>query len=177
MFNIYINYYINIKMSTPTVFFIHGEHTVFDANKSFFDFSNQDNYDIYCTPENPDPYSLGNNYQNIITLQCGHYVNTNMLVLQTFPFYPICCNNSECLNQDNCSNCQTDCIFACDLCSNFVSEINKFKNIINSGVENILDCNFLNQITENNNNDYNRKRKVEQSNLDIHENCVKKFSK
>ncbi len=143
-------------MSLPTVFFIHGETSFFDANKSFFDFTNQDNYDLYCTETNPDPYSLGSNISNIITMQCGHYIHQNMLMINIFPSFPVCCNSNECLHDDSelCSKCVSSCVFVCDMCSNIISEPTSIKNVIENGIESIISHNMSSQLS-------NRKRKTE----------------
>jgi hypothetical protein len=158
-------------MSIPTIFFIHGESSVFDANKSYFDFINQDNYDLYCNEENPDPYSFGNNRESIITMQCGHYVNKNILLTHIFPSFPLCCTSPECLENsaDYCLMCNNVCVFVCDLCSNFVSEPHTIKHVIENGIEIVISINNINapqQLIE-------RKRKFEQNMDDNAQN--KKF--
>ena len=154
-------------MSLPTVFFIHGETSVFDANKSYFDFSNQDNYDLYCTETNQDPYCLGNKTENIITMQCGHYINKYMLLIHIFPSFPMCCNNNECLddNSQSCSTCETNCIFVCDMCSNFLSEANTIKSVIENGIDNTISYNYLDRVNH-------RKRKYVDE--DVYDNSQNK---
>jgi hypothetical protein len=130
-------------MSVPTIFFIHGENTIFEVNKSYFDFINQDNYDLYCSETNEDPYSLADNIEYIITMQCGHYTHKNMLNTHIFPSFPLYCDSKDCLDNDghNCSVCQNNCVFVCDLCSNFISEPKTVKSVIDYGIENIIKYN------------------------------------
>jgi hypothetical protein len=158
-------------MSIPTVFFIHGESSVFDANKSYFDFINQDNYDLYCNEQNPDPYSFGNNKESIVTMQCGHYVHKHMLLTHIFPSFPLCCTNPECpdINSEYCLMCNNICIIVCDLCNNYISEPHTTKYVIENGIHNIISINrmnYPNQLIE-------RKRKYEQNADDYTQN--KKF--
>ena len=155
-------------MSSLVPFFIHGESTIFDANKSYFDFSNQDNYDLYCSEENSDPYSLNNINDNIITMQCGHYIHKHMLLMHIFPSFPLCCVSNECLNDNsqNCNTCQTNCVFVCDLCTNFVCEPNTIKNVISCGIEFIIKYNSSNTLND-------RKRKLQDSNIDDNNDFLK----
>jgi hypothetical protein len=150
-------------MSLPTVFFIHGETSILDANKSYFDFTNQDNYDLYCSETNQDPYYLANKTENIITMQCGHYINKYMLLIHIFPSFPMCCN--QCLDDDtqSCSTCETDCIFVCDMCSNFISQPNTIKSIIQNGIDNTISYNYLDMVNH-------RKRKYDDDESDISQN-------
>ena len=140
-------------MSEPNVFFIHAESSIYEANKSYFDFAHQDNYDKYCSEQNPDPYTLHNNNENIITMKCGHYLHKYMIITHIFPCFPFCCVTNDCLNENsqNCSVCQSKCVFVCDLCSNIVSEPNTIESINKFGIENLI-CNI------------NRKRKFNDTN-------------
>jgi hypothetical protein len=159
-------------MSIPTIFFIHGENTLFDANKSYFDFINQDNYDLYCNKENPDPYSFANNKHSIITMQCGHYVHRDILLTHIFPSFPLCCTYPMCLdnNTNNCIMCNNVCVFVCDMCSNFISEPHTIKYVIEYGIEKIISIQSMKYSIQS----IERKRKFEENTDDDSQN--KKFS-
>jgi hypothetical protein len=156
-------------MAVPIIFFVHGETSFLDANIAYFDFENQDNYQLYCSEQNPDPYFLADKRENIITMQCGHYIHKKMLLIHMFPSFPMWCDNN-CLNNESnnyelCSKCQSNCIFVCDMCSNHLSEpitiIDILKNSINNGIDNIIEniikYKYINRLED-------RKRKFDDSN-------------